>query len=238
MRFTVSPYERCEMPLAALLGVVSLLSACSSDPLTEPTSNATGGGSSQAMAGGPATSPNPDGGDYHLENYPDGPFGIGLGATMQNFAFMGWRDPAGAGYDLQKLETVRLSDFYRPGGETRLLWINASAVWCAVCRAEMKDIRDRGINATLGAKGLVMIETLFEDNDTNPAKPSDLKTWGSVHAIDFPLVLDPGFKLGVFFTSDATPLNMLVDAKSMQVLEVTMGYSSDYWLRVEQFLDR
>lgn len=223
----------------AVLGAgVWLLTGCSSEALrTEPSSD-TSGGSSPAGAGGPATSPDAAVGDYHLENYPAGPFGIGPGGVIENFAFMGWREPATAGYDLEKLETVRVSEFYRPGGETKLLWINASAVWCAVCRAEMKDIRDKGISAKLGAKGLVMIETLFEDNDTNPAKPSDLKTWGSVHAIDFPLVLDPGFKLGVFFTSDATPLNMLVDARSMRVIEVTMGYSPDYWLRVEQFLDK
>ena len=153
---------------------------------------------------------------------------------------MGWGEPAAVGYDLTQLETVRLSEFYDPHGATKLIWINASAVWCAVCRAEMKDIKARGVHAALGPKGLVMVETLFEDNDTNPARPSDLKLWGSVpdYSIDYTLLLDPGFKLGVFFTSDATPLNMLVDAKTMRVLETTIGYSSDYWQRVERLLDK
>ena len=45
-----------------------------------------------------------------------------------------------------------------------------------------------------------------------------------------------GRKLGAFFTSDATPLNMLVDAKTMKVIDATMGYSLDYWQRVDRLL--
>ena len=229
----------CERPdrVSVVMALTLLLSACSSDALTEPGSEAPGDGSSQPGAAGTAGA-DTAAVDYRREIYPAGPYGFAVGTTMENFAFLGWREPAAVGYDLAQLETIRLSDFYDPNGQTKALWVNASAVWCAVCRAEMKDIKDRGVKASLGAKGLVMVETLFEDNDTNPAKPSDLKSWGSVHAIDFPLLLDPGFKLGAFFTSDATPLNMLVDARTMQVVEVTMGYSSDYWQQVEQFLDR
>ena len=80
--------------------------------------------------------------------------------------------------------------------------------------------------------------TLLEDYDSGPATPLDLQKWGSIpdHSIEFPLVLDPGFKLGAFFTSDATPLNMLIDARTMQVIDATMGYSSDYWQRVDEHL--
>ena len=56
------------------------------------------------------------------------------------------------------------------------------------------------------------------------------------HSIDFPLLLDPGFKLGAFFTSDATPLNLLVDARTMRVIDATMGYSADYWQRLDRLL--
>ena len=49
-------------------------------------------------------------------------------------------------------------------------------------------------------------------------------------------MLDPGFKLGAFFTSDATPLNMLVDARTMKVIATTMGYSTDYWQQVDKLL--
>jgi hypothetical protein len=226
----------------ALAMALSLLcgAGCASKSLDEPGSgsdmpnpgagNQSGGGSD----GGAATP------DYRRQDYPAGPYGVGLGATLEDFAFLGWRDPVASGYDIERMETVRLSEFYNPDGRSdiKLIWINASAVWCTVCRAEMKDINTQDIKGTLGPKGLQLIETLFEDNDSLPAKPLDLQKWGQVadHSIDFPLVLDPGFKLGAFFTSDATPLNMLVDARTMKVIDLTMGYSGDYWQRVDEHI--
>ena len=120
----------------------------------------------------------------------------------------------------------------------KLIWINASAVWCSVCRAEMTDLKDNGINASFGPRGVQLIGTLFEDNKSGPAKPSDLHNWGiaDAHQIDYPLLLDPGFKLGAFFTSDATPLNLLVDATTMRVVNASMGYSPDYWQAVDELL--
>lgn len=230
------------------------LTACSSAPVDDPNaSNAetpaggsssgvpaeTAGTSSQASAGSSTVAPGA-GPIYQRQDYPAGPYGTGVRATLENFAFLGWRDPVAANYDVNKLEQVQLSEYYNPDGrsDVKLIWINASAVWCSVCRAEMADIKTNGINADFGPRGVQLIETLFEDNNSGPAKPSDLHNWGSLaaHSIDFPLLLDPGFKLGAFFTSDATPLNMLVDAKTMKVLDATMGYSSDYWQRVDRLL--
>ena len=107
-----------------------------------------------------------------------------------------------------------------------------------MCRGEMKDINDKAIFDTYGPRGLQLVETLFEDNDSGPATPLDLKRWGELpaHSIRFPLLLDPGFKLGAFFTSDATPLNMLVDASTMRVIDAQMGYSPDYWKSIDKLL--
>ncbi len=232
---------------ACLSLAASLLFSCASTPLDaqgegvagEAASGGTGSRGVPATGGTPATATG-TGVDYRREDYPPGPYGTAVGAVIENFAFMGWRDPVAVGYDLNQVKPVRLSEFYDPTGATKLLWINASAVWCTVCRREMEDIKTNGIRASLGAKGLVMIETLFEDNDSNPARLSDLKAWGSApsQAIDFALLLDPGFKLGAFFTADATPLNLLVDARTMRVIDATMGYSPDYWPQVETLLDK
>jgi hypothetical protein len=249
-----SPRGKSELARAVgLAGALLGLSACSSAPLDDaaPTDDAAGGsapsgGSPSASAGTSSAAGSAsnvaDGPVYTKRDYPAGPYGTGVQAVIEDFAFLGWRDPVAAGYDVNKLEQVRLSDFYNPDGrsDVKLIWVNASAVWCSVCRSEMADIKSSGIRANLAPKGLQLVETLFEDNSSGPARPSDLKNWGSApaHSIDFPLLLDPGFKLGAFFTSDATPLNMLVDAKTMKVLDATMGYSSDYWQRVEKLLDK
>ena len=218
-----------------------LLPACSSVAIDD--ADASGGSSGvdggSANAGSAASPHQPE---YRKQDYPAGPYGLGEGAILENLAFLGWRDPLAAGYDVERLEPVHLADFYNPDGRStiRYLWINASAVWCTVCQAEMRDIKNKGINAEFGAKGVQLIGTLFEDNATGPAKPLDLKRWGELpaHGIDYPLLLDPGFKLGAYFTSDATPLNMLVDARTMRIVNQTMGYSADYWQRVDQLLER
>jgi len=174
--------------------------------------------------------------------YPAGPYGTGKGATIENLSFLGWRHPESAGYDVSKFETVRLSDFYDPEGRTgiKLLAINASAVWCGVCRAEYQDMNATQVYATFHAKGVEILGTLFEDNAYYPAQPQDLKNWGvlSTHAVKFPLVLDPGFKMGAYFDSDATPLNMLVDVRTMKIVSLTMGYSTTYWSQVQTQLDK
>jgi AhpC/TSA family len=239
---------------AWLVATLAVSAACSSAPIEDPEADAASGGST-ASAGAPSvipgtgagagtstTAPTPTaaGPTYEKVDYPAGPYGVGVHATLENFAFLGWHDPVAANYDQTKLETVHLSEYYNPDGRSnvKLIWINASAVWCSVCRAEMADIKNNGVHAAFAPKGVQLIVTLFEDNKYGPAKPLDLHNWGSTaaHAIDFPLLLDPGFKLGAFFTSDATPLNMLVDAKTMKVIDATMGYSSDYWQRVDKLV--
>jgi hypothetical protein len=218
-----------------LCAAAVFFAACSSEPLSddgEPPMSSASAGTSAVAPGGAV--------DYARQDYPPGPYGTGVNATLENFAFLGWRDPVAAGYDQTQLEQVRLSEYYDPTGSKglQLIWINASAVWCSVCRAEMRDIKNNGVHAEFAAKGVQLVVTLFEDNKSGPARPLDLHNWGSVpeHAIDFPLLLDPGFKLGAFFTSDATPLNMLVDARTMRVLDATMGYSTDYWRGVDKLL--
>lgn len=205
-------------------------------------SDVTGGGNATSSGGGSSEDPSPGAPDYYSADYPKGPYGTEVGSIIEDFAFLGWRDPVRADYDIDKFEIVRLSEFYNPDGrsDVRLIWINASAVWCTVCRAEMRDIKNNKVNEVFGAKGVQLIETLFEDNGSGPATPLDLQRWGKTpdHAIDFPLLLDPGFKLGAFFTSDATPLNMLVDARNMKIIDATMGYSLDYWQRVDELLSR
>lgn len=217
---------------------------CSSEPLSSSTPGDSAGGSTNAGGssanGGSATVPT-----LSRPDYPEGPYGHGVGATVPNLSFLGWRDPAAAQYDAEHLEVVNLSDFYNPNGtegKPRIIALNASAVWCTVCRAEYRQLQSSHTYANYRPKGVEMIGVLFEDNDYNPAKPSDLNRWGTVFEVPFPLVLDPGFKTGQFFASDATPLNLLIDTSNMQILNVTMGYDATdpqaYWGAIDKWLSQ
>lgn len=225
------------LSLSALSVAAAFSAGCQSQPLDAPMMGDAAGGSGAAAPSTPVPSGD-DGPDYQKRDYPAGPYGVGVGSTLEDFAFLGWRDPQAEATDLNALDTVRLSEFYNPDGrtDTKLIWINASAVWCTVCRSEMTQIRDSAVHATFGPKGVQLIVTLFEDNNAGPAAPLDLQRWAQGFSIDYPLLLDPGFKLGAFFTSDATPLNMLVDARSMKVIDARMGYSSDYWQQIDKLL--
>jgi hypothetical protein len=225
-----------------ILGAFFALS-CSSEAVNGPGNLVPNDG-----APGPAdtSSPTPgSAGDFApVQPYPDGPYGHGVGAVIENLEFIGWRDPAGVSYDPAQLERVRLGDFYDPSGaHTELLVLNASAVWCVVCQGEMRDMNSNGTYAAYRARKVQVLGTLFEDARSKPAQPSDLVVWGSseFRAIGFPLVLDPALKMGVYFTSDATPLNLVIDARSMRILDVMMGYDptpgSGMWGRVDRLLE-
>jgi hypothetical protein len=227
--------------VTALLAATCSLAGCSSSPLSgvsdtqaDPGLPSGKGGASAGAGAAPPSST--------WAAYPAGPYGTSRGATIENLSFSGWRHPDVAGYDPAKFETVRLSDFYDPDGHTgvKLLAINASAVWCSVCRAEYADMNTNQVYSTSYPQGLEILGTLFEDNAFFPAQPKDLITWGRLpsHAVQFPLVLDPGFKLGAYFDSDSTPLNMLIDVRNMTIVQITMGYSASYWSEVQALLKK
>jgi hypothetical protein len=232
----------------AVLAVFFAL-ACSSDPLVStPASDAPSaptGAPTSLPTGAPtgsAPSPNADGADFAPKvSYPPGPYGRGVGAVIENTTFLGWRDPVASNYDTAALEPVSLSDFYDPSATTtKLIVINASAVWCTVCQAELKQMKNDNTAEKYRAQGVQLLGTLFEDATGGPARPSDLRLWGSaaVRAIDFPLVLDPGLKMGVYFTSDATPLNLIVDARDMRIVYAMMGYDNSPTTGLWSIVDR
>ena len=221
-----------------LVGFIAALAlGCSSESLTPEDSQAGGG-----KGGGPSPSD-----ALSRAAYPEGPYGRGVGATIANLKFLGWRDPAQAGYDPTRLEEVSLADFYNPegvAGRPRLIMLNASAVWCSVCKAEYRHMITTDVYGTRKPKGIEILGVLFEDAKYNPAKPSDLVIWGGPDSfnVPFPLVLDPGFKIGAYFESDATPMNMLIEASTMRILDITMGYNaskpSEYWDRIDAWLEQ
>jgi hypothetical protein len=211
---------------ANVLGLL-LIVGCSSEPIAQ--SGGPGGTSSPSSPASTATSPSVAGDFTAVAAYPSGPYGRGLGAVIENFEFLGWRDPVGANYDPSALETLHLGDYYDPNGtQTELIVLNASAVWCTVCQAEMRDMHNNDTYDTYRQRKVQVFGTLFQDASGNPAQPSDLVIWGQsdVRQIAFPLVLDPALKMGIYFTSDATPLNLVIDARNMKIIDVMMGYDS------------
>ena len=164
---------------------------------------------------------------FEAKPYPAAPYGTQIGSVIAPYEFLGWKDGSVSGYDTNAFEKLSLADYYDPTGETgvKYIMINSSAVWCTACRAEYKYMDDAGIYDTYRQKGVEFMGAIFEDgaNPPNPAAPKDLAWWASNYNVKFPMLLDPGFKTGAFFTADATPMNLLVDTKDMRIVVKILG---------------
>ena len=170
--------------------------------------------------------------------YPAPPYGSVVNSTIENFHFLGWSDPQAAGLDTSRLEDLQLARFYDPDGTkgVKLLVITSTAVWCSACKIEYRDLASDKAKSYRD-KGVEFLGALFEDNNNNPAKPSDLENWAKSYGVDFYFVLDPSLKFGNFFDREATPMEMVIDAKTMQVLFVATGWGPDLlWSELDAYL--
>jgi hypothetical protein len=158
--------------------------------------------------------------------YPAGPYGRSVGSVIQNFKFTGFKNPKASNYvaDENSMVTIQLSDYYNPAadrGKTVALLVNASARWCSVCKEEARQSmihyphwRERGVE---------FMTSIFEDDDAQPAKFTDIEYWGQRYELEYPLVLDPKLTLGVFFNKSASPFNMIIDTRTMTIAFATEG---------------
>lgn len=174
--------------------------------------------------------------------YPTAPYGATVGATVENFHFLGWSSPVLANHDPEALETIQLAHFYNPSGSENglnYLVITSTAVWCSACKYEYQDMASGQVEA-YRKRGVEFFGALFEDNDGNPATPADLVLWAQNFDVDFPFVLDPSLKFGNFFDREATPMEMIVDAKTMQVVDIDTGWATagpgSLWAKLDQLL--
>lgn len=174
-------------------------------------------------------------------DYPTGPFGTKLGATIEDLSFYGWRNPSASSFDLGRAETIRLSDYYNQsaaGQGIEYILLNVVASWCGVCRSEYAQLSEQEVYAALSPRGLQIIGVLYEDNNGDPSRFVDMLNWAQTFAVSFPFVNDPGFKTGRYFDRSATPMNMLIDARTMKIVQVGTGYRPDMFEQVGLLLQQ
>jgi hypothetical protein len=172
--------------------------------------------------------------------YPKAPYGTVEGSIIENIELFGWKDPAAAQFDVVSGASVHLGDFYNPdspaGEGTEFIMLNAVAAWCGVCRTEYQHLEDDQTYAQLAPRGLEMVGVLFEDNNGDPSTYTDLTNWSRSYSVGFPFVNDPGFKTGIYFDKSATPMNMIIDARTMQIVLVMTGYNPLIYDEVDRLL--
>jgi hypothetical protein len=156
-------------------------------------------------------------------DYPVEGLGTEPGDVTRNACFVGYRAPDRVAPSEQHRETVALSDYYDPAGTkgVGLLLLNTAAIWCSACVSEHRTLPQK--QSELGPQGLVILSTLFQDAEREPASMADVERWIANFGTNFPMVADPDLELGLYASPDSAPLNMLVDPRSMKILRKYVG---------------
>lgn len=168
--------------------------------------------------------------------YPSGPYGTSEGAVIANLSWSGYADTDADSDDdpfNESPTTVSLQDYYvgfDPGA--RIILVNSSAGWCGSCQDEASSLRQ--LDASYRSRGARFVTALFEDSSSYPADTNFAKTWGQWYDLTFPVVADPEDKLGPYYEDSTVPMNILIDASDMSIIDIHHGF--DYYY-TQQILD-
>ena len=134
------------------------------------------------------------------------------------------------GYKLKTLAGKRISLKDYRGSP---LLINFWATWCVPCRKEFPIIKE--IQNKFGKDGLVVLAVNVDDTRTISA----VKSFVSVHSLDFIIPLDPNRRLFKNFRGSSLPLTLLIDA-SGNVVRTYSGFlgvwEEDIYLELSQLV--
>jgi hypothetical protein len=144
------------------------------------------------------------------------------GDVIPNLVFQGY-----VGGDSSKgLQTVKLCDYFDPQTlKYKVLHLSVGALWCGPCNAESETVVQ--IVPKWAAQKLTFMEAI--DEGASPNKPStlaDLDLWVEHHQSNYTTVLDPGpTELAGFFDKTVLPWNADIDARSMEILQASSGFT-------------
>jgi len=147
-----------------------------------------------------------------------------VGDTMIDFAMVGYKDEDANGSLVgEKLQVIRLSDYAETA---KIILFVMSAGWCMACHSETKQLAQ--LNATYGEKGLVVFQTLIDDdNQTSPKPPTIalLDAWVKALSPVGACGLDPERISAPYDTDGTLPTNLILDAKTRKVLDKGSGFA-------------
>lgn len=184
--------------------------------------------------------------------YPAGPYGFAIGSVAPDLKFYGFHNPK-VSADPSNLEEIQFAEFYNPTGtdtwpadgtyrpgeaKPKALWVDLSAQWCPPCQQESATILPADY-AKYQPMGAEMILELIEDTQGNEAKPNNLIQWTTKYKTAWPAVIDPSRQMFTFASSDAYPMNLLIDTKTMKVVANVAGVPPEgdaFYTKLESLL--
>ena len=144
------------------------------------------------------------------KDYPTEGFGVEEGDVIESLVFT---EIDGSDFSLD-------DDVFK-NTDTDLLLLVTAAGWCTACREEQPALEE--LYQSYKSQGLEVVVAVFEDNNYNAATPEFASSWRDSYALTFPVVADTDFKLGAYYDPSLTPMAMLVDVKTMTILNIQIG---------------
>lgn len=144
-------------------------------------------------------------------DYPTDNIGRTEGETLENLSFT---TPEG--------ETFELASLYEQPGNKLLMVVTASG-WCTACIEEQPKLQE--LHDAFSCQGLAVMVAVFQDQNYEAAVPRDAENWQRRFDLTFPVLADEGFVLSDYYDESLTPMVMLVDAETMEIVSIETGYN-------------
>jgi hypothetical protein len=213
------------LPHFGLVALVACSGALASEPRDASTESGSDGGC-VACDGAPADDQSDgaldapfDAGDgCGSAGYPPGPYGTTVGSTIANLSFHGWLDAAHHTSD--PFVPICLGR-YHADPQVKALFVNGTAMWCAMCALEEASIFPK-LYASYGGRA-AFLDLLLQSGSPSPATPKDLTKWVTSYSIAFDAAIDPTYTFGQFFTSLSFPLHLVVRTDTMVITWAGVG---------------
>jgi hypothetical protein len=205
----------------------------------------TGCGDDAFFSTDPVKSPPPHGGDSttcpnpdkvcklasSTPGYPACGCGTEVGDVIDNYLFQG-KDAGEGGTAAPKRDFRPGTFFDATGAKNRYLALGVAGLWCIPCGEEANDLPR--LKLKFGSRGVFFMTDVAENSGKNPSTDANLDTWITAHKLNTIVVNDPDFVLGRFFNKTQMPLNMIIDLKTMIIVDKFTGADTK---RIESYLD-
>jgi thiol-disulfide isomerase/thioredoxin len=226
-----------------LLSSVALLSVFASACATEEETQVVGGDDVEEVE---------DEGQAAVERpalaYPAGPFGDEEGSIIRNYQFRGYARPQDGYFDAAQV--VQMADFYNPTGtemfaadsvygekpKPKALMIIISAAWCEPCKLEAQSLP--GEYADYAPMGAEFFTVMAQNVSGGEPKLSVLSAWQSKYNQSWPGVVDGQDKLFALAAGPAFPANILIDTRTMTIVDRVAGADPAIFAKLGQLLSQ
>ena len=142
-----------------------------------------------------------------LGDYPDGPYGFGVGDTVADIVLYTSQD------EIFSLSALHQAD------DKRLLLIFATAGWCGRCREHMASLAQ--LYERRADDGFHAVVSIHENANYQVATMRDAIYFQRQHQLPFDIVADSDAQFLQFFEAFSPPLIIVIDLDTMVVRHLT-----------------